>query len=212
MIIEPLRNSGINALNRVRTRWETARLTLLGESKLPYKIHFLPRLAGSAEALVAFYLRELPRGWSVGFMLGVEDAPGLPLSPLSSWDTQAAWDRFEEVVKQRRLPYRIVRTAYALVPGCDGDRVYVTRPPDTLPRMWRGEDPPEEEEEDEADDDLDDEDNEDLDEDDEEDADRDDDDDDDEEAADEKEVEEQNEPVEPVFVLLLEVTALATSA
>ena len=197
MIIEPLRHSDFDGLNRVRSRWETARRTLFAEHDVPYTLHYLPGPGRLAEAIVTLALRELPRGRTVGFLVGVEDRPGLPLSPMSRSETQVAWDRFEDLLKQERMQYRIVRTAYALHPDCVGDRVHVERPHDTETYRWREESLHDEDDVDEdADEELDDEEL----------------DDDGEGAADEEEVEEKDEPVEPVFVLLLEVSALTTSA
>ncbi|MDP2308618.1 MAG: hypothetical protein Q8P18_21535 [Pseudomonadota bacterium] len=187
MLIRPLINSDLAGLDRLRTRWETARRTIGGDRTLPYPLRLLdgPR---DADMNLLIALRDLPRGSSVGLLFGVVDHPGMPLCPMSRLETQLAWERVEETLNRCKHGLRVDRTAFALRPDVVGDRVYVERPRHVEDYLWVDEEVDGEDVEDEPwDDDSDEEENDDM----------------DEEGGDEH--------VEPVFVLLLVVTSVTTS-
>lgn len=135
VILRPLINSDIDGLDRLRTRWETARRTIGGHRTLPYTLHLLdgPRYA---ESTIFLAVKELPRGQSAGFLVGVENRPGLPLCPMTLTETQLLWDRIEETLKNTKCNVHVDRTAYALHPDVVGDRVYVERPRDVEEHLW----------------------------------------------------------------------------
>ncbi|MES2643887.1 MAG: hypothetical protein V4850_30645 [Myxococcota bacterium] len=188
MLIRPLINSDRAGLDRLRIRWETARRTIGGDRTLPYELRLLdgPR---DADINLLIALRDLPRGSSVGLLFGVVDYSGMPLCPMSRLETQLAWERIEETLGRSKHRLRVDRTAYALNPDVVGDRVYVERPAHVEEYLWDDEPLDGEDVEDEQwGDDTDDDEDGDL----------------EEEGGDEQ--------VEPVFVLLVVVTSVTTTA
>jgi hypothetical protein len=188
VLIRPLINSDLAGLDRLRTRWETARRIIGGDRTLPYTLRLLdgPR---DADINLLIALRDLPRGSSVGILFGVVDHAGMPLCPMSRLETQLAWERVEETLNRSKHRLRVDRTAFALRPDVVGDRVHVERPRHVEDYLWLDEE---------------------VDDEDPEDAYRDDDGDEDEDGDIEEEGE--DEQVEPVFVLLVVVTSVTTVA